>query len=209
MTRAQQRALKTLWPRFGVELNDGPLATATLFHHAGDLVIDIGFGDGAALLELARANPAVNYLGIEVYEPGIGHLLLRLAAEHIGNVRVLRADAAEVLGARLPAGCAAAVNLFFPDPWPKKRHFKRRLVQPPFVADVHHTLRPGGLFHVATDWQPYADHVQEVMTGCPDWLKVSAADLATEPLAHRPVSKFERRGRALGHGVTDLYYRKR
>lgn len=209
ITKAQQRALTTLLPRYGVAPGDGPLEVSALFPDAGDIVIDIGFGDGEALAELARSHPQISYLGIEVYEPGIGHLLLELAADKIDNVRVLCADAAEVFSDRLAAGSAAAVNLFFPDPWPKKRHFKRRLVQPAFVADVVRVLQPSGLFHIATDWQPYAEHVRDVMAGCPELESMAATELGADPRAARPPTKFEHRGRALGHRVTDLFYRKR
>ena len=209
ITKAQQRALTTLLPRYGITPGDGPLDVGALFGDGGDFVLDIGFGDGEALAELARTHPHICYLGIEVYEPGIGHLLLKLAADEIDNVRVLCADAAEVLGDRLAAGSAAAVNLFFPDPWPKKRHFKRRLVQPAFIADVSRVLRSNGLLHIATDWQPYAEHVRDVMAGCPALEPMAAGELRKDPLAARPPTKFERRGQALGHEVTDLYYRKR
>jgi tRNA (guanine-N7-)-methyltransferase len=209
ITKAQQRALTMLLPRYGVAPGDGPLDVRALCPDGADVVIDIGFGDGEALAELARSHPQLCYLGIEVYEPGIGHLLLRLAADDIDNVRVLCADAAEVFSDRLAAGSAAAVNLFFPDPWPKKRHFKRRLIQPAFVADVVRVLQPNGLLHIATDWQPYAEHVRNVMAGCLELAPVAATELVADPRAARPPTKFEHRGRALGHAVTDLFYRKR
>ena len=209
ITKAQQRALTTLLPHYGAALGDGPLNVSGLFNNGGDIVIDIGFGDGEALAELAQSHPQICYLGIEVYEPGIGHLLLKLAADHIDNVRVLCADAAEVFCDRLAPNSAAAVNLFFPDPWPKKRHFKRRLVQPAFIADVNRALEPGGLLHIATDWKPYAEHVRDVVAGCPELEPITAAELGEDPRAARPPTKFERRGRRLGHEVTDLYFRKR
>ena len=208
ITKAQQRALERLWPVYGVELADGTLEIAELFPATADIVVDIGFGDGEVLAASARVNADVGYLGIEVYEPGIGHLLLQLSKADISNVRVMRGDAAEILPNRLPPRSLAAVNLFFPDPWPKKRHFKRRLVQPPFVADVIRVLRPRGLLHVATDWTPYAEHVREVTAQFPQLQPVPHAALVNERLAQRPHTKFERRGVALGHEVTDLYYRK-
>jgi tRNA (guanine-N7-)-methyltransferase len=208
MTSAQQRAINEFWPHFGVDMMGERFDPEELFANGRPVVLDIGFGDGDALRELAEANPDINYLGVEVYEPGIGHLLLGLDAAGINNVRVMCADAAELLSECLPAACLTAVNLFFPDPWPKKRHFKRRLVQAPFVVDVARTLRPSGLFHMATDWLPYAEHVQQLMAGFSGLQPISASQAIGGPMAQRPLTKFERRGRALGHSVTDLYYRK-
>ncbi len=208
ITKAQQRALERLLPRYAVELGATVLDLEGVFG-AGPVVLDIGFGDGEALAALALAHPDIHYLGVEVYEPGIGHLLLKLVADDLTNVRIVRADAAEVLSNHLGADCLAAVNLFFPDPWPKKRHFKRRLVQTPFVRDVVRVLRPNGVFHVATDWRPYAEHVQRVLAEFPQLRAAAATDVGHGPLAQRPSTKFEHRGRALGHEVTDLYYLKR
>jgi tRNA (guanine-N7-)-methyltransferase len=168
-------------------------------------VLDIGFGDGEALVSAAANQPGVDFLGVEVHEPGIGHLLLLLERARIENVRVVARDVVEVLERMLPQRSFAAVNLFFPDPWPKKRHHKRRLVQPEFVNRVARVLRPNGLFHIATDWDDYANHIEEVLAGCPDFERLPAAPTGS-PLALRPPSKFERRGHRLGHEVVDLYY---
>lgn len=172
-------------------------------------MLDIGFGDGEALVTNALNNPTVDYLGIEVHEPGIGHLLLLLEQAAVRNVRVIARDAADVVPQLLPAASFDAVDLFFPDPWPKKRHHKRRLVQPPFVAEIARVLRPGGLFHVATDWADYARHTREVLAADARFSVVERAELTAEPLALRPPTKFERRGVRLGHEVADLYFRAR
>jgi tRNA (guanine-N7-)-methyltransferase len=207
VTAAQRRALTDLLPRFALPPADRE-AFARAFSRHAPRVIDIGFGDGEALLTTAVNNPDIDYLGIEIHEPGVGHLLLLLEKAAIDNVRVVTRDAADVLPELVPDGSVDAVNLFFPDPWPKKRHHKRRLVQPPFVAEVVRVLKDGGLFHIATDWADYARHTVETLAGEPRLEPIDAADLCHNPLAFRPPTKFERRGVRLGHAVVDLYYRK-
>jgi tRNA (guanine-N7-)-methyltransferase len=206
-TAAQRRAVVELLPRFEVDGRERPLDLARLFGRDARRVLDIGFGDGEALLTNALNNPAVDYLGIEVHEPGIGHLLLLLEQAGNTNVRVVARDAADFVPELLPSESFDAVDLFFPDPWPKKRHHKRRLVQPPFVAEIARVLKPGGLLHVATDWADYARHTREVLAADPQFIPVEARDLVGEPLAVRPPTKFERRGVRLGHVVADIYYR--
>jgi tRNA (guanine-N7-)-methyltransferase len=206
-TAAQRRALTELLPRFGVDHAAGRLDLAALFGRDAPRVLDIGFGDGDALATSAANFPALDYLGVEVHEPGVGHLLLILEQAALTNVRVIVRDAAEVLPELLPDASFAAVNLFFPDPWPKKRHHKRRLMQPPFVAELARVLRPDGLLHIATDWADYARHTREVMEQSLSFAIVTEPQLAADPLAFRPPTKFERRGRRLGHEVVDLYYR--
>ena len=205
-TAAQRRALLELLPRFGVSA-DGPLDLAAIFGRDSRRVLDIGFGDGEALVTNALNNPTVDYVGVEVHEPGIGHLLLLLEKANAMNVRVIARDAADVVPL-IAAASFDAVDLFFPDPWPKKRHHKRRLVQVPFVAEIARILKPGGFLHVATDWADYARHTREVL-GESALVAVDAADLRHDPLASRPPTKFERRGVRLGHEVADLYYRAR
>jgi len=207
MTNAQRRALTDLMPRFGIPFQDGPLDPVRIFGRDTERVLDIGFGDGEALLTLAANNPSVDYLGLEVHEPGIGHLLLLLERAGTSNVRVIHHDAVEVLERMLPGQQFNVVNLLFPDPWPKKRHHKRRLVQPDFVRNVARVLRPGGLFHVATDWADYAEHVRNVLEDS-DQFSRSSEEGEVDPLYQRPPTKFERRGRQLGHDVTDLHFRK-
>jgi tRNA (guanine-N7-)-methyltransferase len=208
-TAAQKRAFAELLPRFAADAAQGPLDLTRLFGREARRVLDIGFGDGEALVTNAVNNPAVDYFGIEVHEPGIGHLLLLLEQTGVTNVRIVARDAAEVVPQLLAAATFDAVDLFFPDPWPKKRHHKRRLVQPPFVAELARVLAPGGLLHVATDWADYARHTREVLAASPQFSAVDAEELRNEPLAARPPTKFERRGVRLGHEVADLYYRSR
>ena len=206
-TPAQRRALSELLPRYGISA-EGPLDLDAIFGRDSRRVLDIGFGDGEALVTNAVNNPTVDYLGVEVHEPGIGHLLLLLEKADATNVRVIARDAADV--APLIADASFdAVDLFFPDPWPKKRHHKRRLVQTPFVAEIARILKPGGFLHVATDWADYARHTREVLGESAQLKAVDAADLSDDPLASRPPTKFERRGMRLGHDVADLYYRAR
>jgi tRNA (guanine-N7-)-methyltransferase len=206
-TAAQRRALTELLPRYGVGAADGRLDLAALFGRAAPRVLDIGFGDGEALVTNALNNHGVDYVGVEVHEPGIGHLLLLLEQAGAGNVRVIARDAAEVLPQLIGDASFDAVDLLFPDPWPKKRHHKRRLVQPPFVAEIARVLKRGGFLHVATDWADYARHTREVVAENARFIAIDAADLHDDPLALRPPTKFERRGRRLGHEVVDLYYR--
>lgn len=207
MTAAQERALATLWPHWGVPFREERLDLDALFGRAAPRVLDIGFGDGEALLTTAVNYPGIDYLGVEVYEPGIGHLLVLLERAGAENVRVIGRDAVDVIAAMLAPRSFDAVNLFFPDPWPKKRHHKRRLVQPDFVRSLAGILNPRGLLHVATDWTAYADHAREVIEESRLFVREEATALAADPLAFRPPTKFERRGRRLGHEVADLYYR--
>jgi tRNA (guanine-N7-)-methyltransferase len=207
-TTAQRRAFAELLPRYGVGDARERLDLDRLFGRHARRVLDIGFGDGEALLTNALNNPSVDYLGVEVHEPGVGHLLLLLERTGATNVRVIVRDAAEVLPELLPDLSFAAVDLFFPDPWPKKRHHKRRLVQAPFVAELARVLAPGGLLHVATDWADYARHAREVLAASAELAATTAEDLRDEPLAVRAPTKFERRGVRLGHEVADLYYRR-
>jgi tRNA (guanine-N7-)-methyltransferase len=208
VTGAQQRALTELLPRFGIVPRQERLDLARVYGRAAPLVLDIGFGDGEALLTSAANNPAIDYLGIEVHPPGIGHLLLLLEKAALTNVRIIDRDAADIVPDMLGDACADAVNLFFPDPWPKKRHHKRRLLQPPFVDEIARVLKSGGLFHLATDWADYATHSREILDRHVQLVAVTPEDLCHNPLAFRPPTKFERRGRRLGHDVFDLFYRK-
>src|SRR5688572_10605982 len=205
-TAAQRRAFAELLPRFDADAPQGPLDLARVFGRNARRVLDIGFGDGEALVTNALNNPTVDYLGIEVHEPGIGHLLLLLEQAGVSNVRVIARDAAEVVPQLVGDASFDAVDLLFPDPWPKKRHHKRRLVQPPFVAEIARVLKPGGFLHIATDWADYARHTREVLAQSTKLVPVEAAALRDNPLALRPPTKFERRGQRLGHDVVDLYF---
>jgi tRNA (guanine-N7-)-methyltransferase len=211
LTAAQRRAFDELWPRFGADWRPETLLDLqALFGNAAPVYLEIGFGNGETLAQMAEANPDRNYLGLEVHRPGIGHLLLELDRRRITTVRVLRHDAQELLRDGLAAGCLAGVFLFFPDPWPKKRHHKRRIVQPEFVTSLARALAPGGLFHAATDWEPYAEHIRAVLESADDLFQNSAGpgQFAPRP-EQRPPTKFERRGERLGHRVRDLIYIRR
>ncbi len=197
MTHAQARAMATLWPRWGIEASTAPLDLAAVFGRTAPVTLEIGFGNGAALLDMAASRPAENFLGVEVHEPGVGHCLLGIDRAGLDNVRLLCQDALEVLEWRLGAGTLHRVNLYFPDPWPKKRHHKRRIVQPAFLALLASRLAPGGLFHVATDWAPYAGHVRAVMAAHPAFVPCAVP-------AARGRTRFEARGERLGHGIEDL-----
>ena len=206
MTDGQQRALAELLPRFGLPYAPTPVDLTLLFGRDAPRVVEVGFGDGEALVARAAAHPAEDHLGIEVHRPGAGRLLLELEKQGLANVRISTHDAVEVMRDQLAEGALDRVLLFFPDPWPKKRHHKRRIVQPEFAALVASRLRPGGRFQLATDWAPYAEHMREVLDACP-LLRNVHADWAPRP-AERPLTRFERRGERLGHQVFDLEYER-
>ena len=207
-TVAQQRALDELWPKYGIELGAEPLDLDAAFGRNAPTLLEIGFGAGEALLSFAQANPAWNCLGIEVHPPGVGHLLLGIERAQLSNVRVIMHDAVEVLEQRMPPASIGLVHVFFPDPWPKKRHHKRRLIQPKFAALLARVLAPGGRLRLATDWEPYAHHMREVLDPLHDFVN-RAGDSGFVPRPdERPLTRFEKRGHRLGHGVWDLEYRK-
>lgn len=208
MTASQKHALKELWPRYGVGTGAGPLDFDAVFGRQAPVILEIGFGNGDALRASAMVNPQNNYLGIEVHRPGIGTLLRQLEASGIENVRVMHADAAEVLMTAIPDDSLTAVCLFFPDPWPKKRHHKRRLVQPEFAVLVRRKLKPGGYFHLATDWEEYAVHMRAVLSQTPGLVEVTGQERFSSLSHGRPLTKFEMRGRHLGHGVQDLVFER-
>jgi tRNA (guanine-N7-)-methyltransferase len=208
MTVAQERAWTELWPRYGVETGATPLDLATVFRREAPRTLEIGFGNGESLVALAAAHPARDYLGIEVHRPGVGHLMLRAEELGLSNVRAICRDAVEVLQQCLAPDTLDEVLLYFPDPWPKKRHHKRRIVQPAFVALVASRLRPGAVLRMATDWEPYAAHMLEVASGCAALRNESPDGTFVPRPDSRPVTKFERRGHRLGHGVWDLAFRR-
>ena len=207
ITAAQRRALDTLWPRWGIAFADRRLELDAAFGRCAPRVLDIGFGDGEALLTSAANNPGVDYLGVEVHAPGIGHLLVLLERAALTNVRIIDRDVVDVIGQMLGPASFDAVNVFFPDPWPKKRHHKRRLIGPDFVATLARLLKPRGLLHVATDWADYAQQIRVTLGESRDFASVPPEEWAANPLALRPPTKFERRGRRLGHEVVDFHYR--
>lgn len=204
---AQQRAVDNLLPRFGIEFAPKFVDLDAAFGRSAPHVVEIGFGMGETTATIAAAHPDIDYLGIEVHTPGVGNLLKLLEAGNLDNVRVIRHDAVEVLREMIPPDSLAGAHVFFPDPWPKKRHHKRRLIQPPLVALLASRLAPGGYLHLATDWEEYAQQMLEVLRGEPT-LENTVVDFAPRPAA-RPLTKFETRGLGLGHGVWDLMFRRR
>ncbi len=209
LTNAQERALHELWPRFGVEYVAQPVDPALLFVRSAPLVLEIGYGMGGSLLVMAAAETEKNFLGIEVHTPGVGALLMGIEEQALTNVRTLRHDAVEVLAHMLPDASIDRLQLYFPDPWHKKRHHKRRIVQAEFVALIARKIKPGGLVHFATDWQPYAEWMLEILCVEPALENLSPTGNYVERPVWRPQTKFETRGERLGHGVWDLLFRRR
>lgn len=206
MTTAQARAFEEHWQRYGLTVGAVALDLDALFGRRARRVLEIGFGNGEALCEATQAEPDTDFIGIEVHGPGVGRLLKDAAAAGVGNLRVFQHDAVEVLDRAIPAHSIDELRLFFPDPWPKKKHHKRRIVQAAFAARVHRVLVPGGRLHMATDWPPYAEHMLEVMEAAPGWRNVAGAGHYSERPASRTLTHFEKRGLRLGHPVHDLIY---
>jgi len=208
-TAAQQRALTELWPAYGVEFAPRPLALDALFQRSAPRMIEIGFGAGEALLSFAAAHPDIDCIGIEVHRPGVGHLLLGAHDAGLANLRVICHDAVEVLRYRIPPASMTLAHIFFPDPWHKKRHHKRRLIQPAFMDLLATAIAPGGTLRLATDWEHYALHMREVIDACATF-ENTHPDTGFAPRSpERPLTRFERRGQRLGHDVWDLEYRRR
>ena len=204
MTVAQSRALETLLPKYGCPT--GPLDLPQLFGRDARRTLEIGFGNGDALLALAARHPEQDFLGIEVHRPGVGRLLLHLEEQQLGNVHVICEDAVQVLREQLPDAALDAVLIYFPDPWPKKRHHKRRLMQPEFVELLAAKLKAGGRLHLATDWEDYARHAREVLAASPLFHNLDPAGGCVPRPPERPATRFEARGLKLGHAVYDLLY---
>ncbi len=209
ITRAQRQALDGDWTRFGLDFVPVRVDLDAIFGRRAPRVLEIGFGNGEQLLASALADPARDYLGIEVHRPGVGHLLLGAAKAGVPNLRVIAHDAVEVLDAMIPEGALDEIRILFPDPWPKARHHKRRLVQPAFVAQLATRLAPGGRLHLATDWAPYAEEMLAVVEGCPALENEAGPGCYSPRPDWRILSRFERRGLGLGHAVFDLAARKR
>lgn len=207
ITPAQRRALETLLPRWGIPFTPGQVDLDAVFGRRAARVMEIGFGDGSLLLELAAAAPDTDFIGVEVHPPGVGRCLLGIESRGLTNVRVIAHDAVEVLSQQIAPGSLDEVLLYFPDPWPKKRHHKRRIVQPAFAALVADRLKPGGRFRLATDWEPYAEWMLEVLSAEPRLANTAPGGRYLEGSA-RAVTRFETRGRRLGHRVFDLSYRR-
>ena len=202
-TSAQKRALEELLPKYGLPFTEKVISPREIFQRTAPLVVEIGSGMGETTAAIALAHPEADFIAVEVHGPGVGSLLNRIAAAELKNVRVIRHDAVEVLGHMIPDGALAAIHLFFPDPWPKKRHHKRRLVQPPFIALAARKLALGGVLHAATDWLEYAQQMEALFSRSGLFLAVDAG------FAERPTTKFEARGRRLGNSVRDLVFTRR
>jgi len=195
-TPAQKRALDELFPKYGIPFSHQKLSSPR------ELVLEIGSGMGETTLAIAKAHPEVDFVAVEVHGPGVGSLLNAIEREQLANLRVIRHDALDVLEHMIANGTLAAIHLFFPDPWPKKRHHKRRMVQPPFAALAASKLQPGGILHAATDWPDYAEHMNEVFS------KEPLLEAAASGFTSRPVTKFESRGQRLGHPIRELVFRR-
>lgn len=207
ITPAQQNALDTLWDIYCLD----PESTCDyqqIFGRDAPLVVEIGFGNGASLADMAEANPDQDFVGIEVHKPGIGHLMLMAQQKKLTNLRIYCHDAIEILEKNIKDNSLAAVHLFFPDPWPKKRHHKRRIVRDDFVELVSRKLKPGGYFHAATDWENYAEHMLGVLSRSKSLINTSSTSEYCKRPDYRPLTKFEKRGIRLGHGVWDLIFKK-
>ncbi|WP_237059620.1 tRNA (guanosine(46)-N7)-methyltransferase TrmB [Microbulbifer sediminum] len=208
MTEGQRRAFDTYWGHYGLSLFDGSLDVVQVFGREAPLVLEIGFGMGDSLLAMAEAEPDKDFIGIEVHPPGVGRLINNAGKAGVENLRVYMADAVDVLNDCIPDHSLDRFQLYFPDPWHKKKHHKRRIVQPEFVRLLCSKLKTGGLMHLATDWENYAEHMLEVLEAEPA-LENTAGAGAYAPRPHfRPETKFEQRGQRLGHGVWDLLYRR-
>jgi tRNA (guanine-N7-)-methyltransferase len=202
LTTAQSRGLQQLLPEFGIAFSDSLIDLNETFGRRAPHVVEVGFGNGALLLDAAQANPETDFVGIEVHEPGVGHCLIEMEARGLTNIRIICHDAVEVLRQQFANGSLDAVYLFFPDPWPKKRHHKRRIVQANFVALLAEKIRRGGTFCTATDWAPYAEHIQQTVAGN------TSFDTGGTTLGDRRQTKFEQRGKRLGHAIWERAYRR-
>lgn len=205
LTPSQQRALDTLWPQFGIDLGDVQLDPPALFGRIAALTLEIGFGNGDTLVELAAADPDTDFIGIEVHEPGVGHCLLRARDAGIGNLRLIVHDAIEVLKDHVSPDTLDRINLYFPDPWPKKRHHKRRIVQTSFLELCSRALKRGGTLHIATDWENYAEHIDETIAASAVFRTAERRQHDGDKPLFRPVTKFERRGMRRGHRIWDWH----
>lgn len=208
LTKGQATAIEQQWSLMGLDYSLEPLDLVKVFGREADTVLEIGFGMGASLVEMAKASPELNFIGIEVHKPGVGSCLSVAAEAGVTNLRVFHHDAVEVLENSIFLGSLARVQLFFPDPWHKARHHKRRIVQPEFVQTIRNALKVGGVFHLATDWDNYSEHMLEVLNDASGYKnKSTTGDVIARP-AHRPLTKFEARGHRLGHGVWDIMFER-
>jgi len=208
ITAAQQRALIELWPAYGIDYSPQQLCLERAFGRTAPCTLEIGFGNGVHLAARAAAEPERNFLGVEVHRPGVGHLLLAADAAGVANLRVICHDAVDVLREQVPPATLDEIEILFPDPWPKKRHHKRRIIQGAFVELAASRLASGGRLHLATDWEPYAAHILEVLSQCMALSNCAADGTYVERAATRAPTRFERRGHRLGHMVRDIEFRR-
>ncbi len=209
ITNAQRHALESLWADYGIEPSEKTLDFTALFGgRYASQHLEIGIGMGDALVEMAQNDPVGNYLGIDVHRPGLGSVMQKAHARGLKNLRVMSADAITVLQKNLPDASLEAVYLFFPDPWPKRRHHKRRIVNATFAKSIHRVLKPGGHFHMATDWEEYAQHMMDVMSAAPGFINIAGVEHYVPRPEYRPLTRFEQRGQRLGHGIWDLIFAK-
>ena len=208
LTKGQAAAIEKCWSSMGLEHSQGLLDFSQVFGNDNDVVLEIGFGMGKSLVEMAKNAPNLNFIGIEVHRPGVGACLMEADEAGLTNLRVFEHDAVEVLADCIADGSLTTMQLFFPDPWHKKRHHKRRIVQPEFVESLRQKLKIGGVFHMATDWENYAEHMLEVMTAAPGYENISETQDYVPRPDNRPLTKFEQRGHRLGHGVWDLMFKR-
>lgn len=206
ITEGQKRAFDQAWEHYGLSLLDGVIDPQAVFGRKAPLVLEVGFGMGDSLLEMVQNEPDKDFIGIEVHPPGVGRLINNASKCNVDNLRVYMADAIDVLDDCIPDQCINRFQLYFPDPWHKKKHNKRRIVQPEFIQRVRHKLSLGGMCHMATDWQPYADHIMEVMSLAEGFENGASDYFFAERPDFRPQTKFERRGESLGHGVWDVLF---
>lgn len=208
LTPGQQKALDQLWPQFGIDDNHDPLELEQLFGRDAPRVLEIGFGNGASLAEMAKNQPEQDFIGIEVHRPGVGQLLKAIQTEELSNVRVACTDAVELLKHRIADQSLDRIQIYFPDPWHKKRHHKRRIIQPHFVNVLADKLKHGGHLHLATDWQDYAEQMLSDVSSNQRFQNCSKDSSYIERPDYRPITKFEQRGHRLGHGVWDLLFKR-
>lgn len=208
LTKGQARALEQYWPTMGLSVEQGMLDFTTVFGNQNPVVLEIGFGMGKSLVAMAQAAPELNFIGIEVHRPGVGACLGDAGEADLSNLRVFEHDAVEVLAQCVADDSLHRVQLYFPDPWHKTRHHKRRIVQPEFVEKLRAKIAIGGEFHMATDWEPYAEHMLEVMQASHFFVNTSTTNTYVERPEYRPITKFETRGQRLGHGVWDLIFKR-
>lgn len=208
LTHGQAKALEKLWPLYGLTLSQGELDMEAIFGRKAPVILEIGYGMGHSLATMAAASPDVDFIGIEVHRPGVGALLMEVERLGLTNVRTFCDDAVDVLQRCIPQESLHRLQLYFPDPWHKKKHHKRRIVQPEFIDLLHSRVVPNGVLHMATDWEDYAEHMLEVMESVEGWQNTSCERPFIQRPDWRPETKFERRGKALGHGVWDLLYER-